>query len=51
MKTAYLRHTTFEGTLQWVLFDEDGDWIAASLQRWRLYQLAHNSDFKVVQLQ
>ena len=50
MQTAYLRHVEFEGTMQWVLFDEDGDWIAASLDRWRIYQLAHKSDIRVVTL-
>jgi uncharacterized protein YccT (UPF0319 family) len=51
MQTAYLRRVEFEGTMQWVLFDEDGVWIAASLDKWRIHHLAGKSGIKVVTLQ
>lgn len=47
---AYIRKAVHDGAVQWVLFDQDGVWIAASLDRWRVFALAANAEIRVVTL-
>lgn len=49
MEAAYLRFVEHEGVQQWVLFDEDGEWIASSPEKWRLQDMARRSGIKVVE--